>query len=275
MGGTQAKLTPNCQLARFSSFCPQCGGLWSFLFAFLLLFSSHILGAVARGRRAQRSKKTMHQRPRASSHGGGRWKWRWRYSSGDEFSSLRLVLLAVLLLAPFSHEVSDEQGEELNTKTTTTTTTTTPTTRFVANAAHFGTNKGGDIGDVPELPSHRRAGLESDADATPGIVTQFEAQHGLVAIGMVAELLNELNRAFCDQTLYRVYKCADYEAGTPYKLANPVDPELESNLLLVLTLPLDPCDIPASNICAFSNTQLVPLRRGRAAGLCTLNQVDP
>ncbi|EEH55893.1 DNA methyltransferase, partial [Micromonas pusilla CCMP1545] len=41
--------------------------------------------------------------------------------------------------------------------------------------------------------------------------TQFGNQHGLVAIGMVAELLNELNGAFCDQTLTREYKCDAYE----------------------------------------------------------------
>jgi hypothetical protein len=78
-----------------------------------------------------------------------------------------------------------------------------------ARAAHFGTNKGGDTGEIPELPAFRRAG--SGDSATPGIQTQFIAQHGVVAIGMVDELLNELNRAFCDQTLSRVYKCANYE----------------------------------------------------------------
>ena len=132
---------------------------------------------------------------------------------------MRLVILSLLLLAPF-RVVEMAGGEEggvgpfrfprrtllLFHSSARRATTPSP---LVALAAHFGTNKGGDLGDVPELPSFRRAG--SGDSAVPGIVTQFDAQHGLMAIGMVAELLNELNRAFCDQTLARVYKCADYE----------------------------------------------------------------
>ena len=58
------------------------------------------------------------------------------------------------------------------------------------NAAGFG----GDTGTVPELDAFRTTG--SGASASPTIVSQFTDQHGLVAIGMVAELLDELNRAF-------------------------------------------------------------------------------
>jgi hypothetical protein len=41
---------------------------------------------------------------------------------------------------------------------------------------------------------------------------------------------------------------------------NTVDPELESNLVLVLTLPLDPRDIWLFKVCF--HIQLVPLRPG-------------
>ena len=74
------------------------------------------------------------------------------------------------------------------------------------DAAHArGNGAGGDLGDIPELEGHRLAG------GVKSVVTQFTGQHGLVAIGMVAELQNELQSAFCDQSGSRVYKCAEYE----------------------------------------------------------------
>ena len=74
------------------------------------------------------------------------------------------------------------------------------------DAAHANDNgAGGDLGDIPELEGHRLAG------GVKSVVTQFTGQHGLVAIGMVAELQNELQSAFCDQSGSRMYKCAEYE----------------------------------------------------------------
>ena len=74
------------------------------------------------------------------------------------------------------------------------------------DAAHaHNDGAGGDLGEIPELESHRLAG------GVKSVVTQFTGQHGLVAIGMVAELQNELQSAFCDQSGSRVYKCAEYE----------------------------------------------------------------
>jgi hypothetical protein len=69
---------------------------------------------------------------------------------------------------------------------------------------------GGDLGDVPELPETRTVG--AGAAAVPAVVSQFEDHQGVMAVGMVEELLVELNAAFCDAGASgRAYKCADFE----------------------------------------------------------------
>jgi hypothetical protein len=86
---------------------------------------------------------------------------------------------------------------------------------LLASAAHAAAGRGfvggfgGDLGDVPELPETRTVGV--GPDAVPAVISQFEDHQGVVAVGMVEELLVELNKAFCDQGLTRVYKCADFE----------------------------------------------------------------
>ena len=89
------------------------------------------------------------------------------------------------------------------------------TASAAAHAAHAAAGRGfvggfgGDLGDVPELPETRTVG--NGPDAVPAVISQFEDHQGVVAVGMVEELLVELNKAFCDQGSTRVYKCADFE----------------------------------------------------------------
>ena len=90
---------------------------------------------------------------------------------------------------------------------------------FLASAAHADAGRGfvggfgGDLGDVPELPETRTVG--AGAAAVPAVISQFENHQGVMAVGMVEELLVELNAAFCDagasSTSARAYKCADFE----------------------------------------------------------------
>jgi hypothetical protein len=87
---------------------------------------------------------------------------------------------------------------------------------FLASAAHADAGRGfvggfgGDLGDVPELPETRTVG--AGAAAVPAVVSQFEDHQGVMAVGMVEELLVELNAAFCDAGASgRAYKCADFE----------------------------------------------------------------
>ena len=88
---------------------------------------------------------------------------------------------------------------------------------FLASAAHADAGRGfvggfgGDLGDVPELPETRTVG--AGAAAVPAVVSQFEDQQGVMAVGMVEELLVELNAAFCSAAggSARAYKCADFE----------------------------------------------------------------
>lgn len=116
-----------------------------------------------------------------------------------------LALFATALLAPpFPARVGDDLVRGNNGRAL---------RAFFADAAHSAAGNangaGGDTGATPELEDFRTTG--SGFAAVPSVVTQFTEQHGLVAIGMVNELLSELNRAFCDQTGARVYKCAEYE----------------------------------------------------------------
>ena len=115
--------------------------------------------------------------------------------SGAASAFVRALLFAAAILAPPSRDGNNGRLGRL----------ALAAHSAPGNAAGFG----GDTGTVPELDAFRTTG--SGASASPTIVSQFTDQHGLVAIGMVAELLDELNRAFCDQTLTRVYKCAAYE----------------------------------------------------------------
>ena len=87
---------------------------------------------------------------------------------------------------------------------------------FLASAAHADAGRGfvggfgGDLGDVPELPETRTVG--AGAAAVPAVISQFENHQGVMAVGMVEELLVELNAAFCDAGASgRAYKCADFE----------------------------------------------------------------
>ena len=118
-----------------------------------------------------------------------------RPHSGAASAFVRALLFAAAILAPPSRDGNNGRLGRL----------ALAAHSAPGNAAGFG----GDTGTVPELDAFRTTG--SGASASPTIVSQFTDQHGLVAIGMVAELLDELNRAFCDQTLTRVYKCAAYE----------------------------------------------------------------
>jgi len=146
------------------------------------------------------------------------------------------VLRAALLVACVVLAPSARTGEDARATTTTTTTTTgssrgvgvgvgvgvAPRPPAASSSSSSGINSllgsvfggGVRVASAAHTASEGVAGLadhRTSADATPSIETQFGNQHGLVAIGMVAELLNELNGAFCDQTLTREYKCDAYE----------------------------------------------------------------
>ena len=123
--------------------------------------------------------------------------------------SADLALLLVLLLAPAEHWRVGRGGDsDLGD--------IRPTSFTLVHAAHANAGQGnvggfgGDSGTVPELEQTRTVGPDP-ATAIPAVITQFQEQQGVVAVGMVEELLLELNKAFCDQGLTRTYKCVEFE----------------------------------------------------------------
>ena len=130
-----------------------------------------------------------------------------------------LALLVAVLLAPAERRrvgVGDRGIRQASESTTRF--QPSASLSFVAHAAHVDAGAGnaggfgGDLGDEPELGETRTIGPDPNT-AIPAVITQFKDQQGVVAVGMVEELLRELNSAFCDASRVggRAYACLEFE----------------------------------------------------------------